>query len=56
MKTFPPFKNIKFFLSTSCQGKEVWPITKLTTKEKLRKWGKLSRKGDKIRSDDVKFK
>ena len=26
------------------------------TKEKLRKWGRLSRKGDKIKFVDVRFK
>ena len=29
---------------------------KAQTKEKLRKWGRLSRKGDKIKFVDVRFK
>ena len=29
---------------------------KALTKEKLRKWGRLLRKGDKIKFDDVRFK
>ena len=29
---------------------------KAPTKEKLRKWGRLSRKGDKIEFADVRFK
>ena len=30
--------------------------SKALTKEKLRKWERLSRKGDKIKSVDVRFK
>ena len=29
---------------------------KAPTKEELRKWGRLSRKGDKIKSVDARFK
>ena len=37
-------------------GKGRRAYNKAPTKEKLRKWGNLSRKGDKIKFVDVRFK
>jgi len=37
-------------------GKGHRAYNKASTKEKLRKWGSLSREGDKIKFVDVRFK
>ena len=44
------------FLVLVMSGKGRMAYSRALTKEKLRKWGRLSRKGDKIKFVDVRFK
>ena len=58
MKLETPMNLMLIFCSRYCRGKALGPITELQ-QEKLRKgdrkWGRLSRKGDKIKFVDVEF-